>query len=182
MKLKFFDSRDDRPVKLGIKCLVTVLLFIGALGALVYPVHMRVQSLDSRIADMNMKLAEQDVFVPQYAHFSSLLAKTPKLSLPLPPKTPLDRQDAFGVVAELERVAAGAGMDPLDVSVDQNAVRSGADAVKVTGVFSGHEADFKRFFIAVSSLPYIGKVARVEIRSVPGALEVLMELSVLVKT
>lgn len=172
---------DEKTAKLGMKCLLIIVLFLLALGGLVYPVYSRVQTLDERLEAMQSKLTEQDVYLPYYAKLQALHSKTPDLNLSLGKKRPLVRQNAFGVVEDLERMAHAVGMNTLDIGVDQGALRAGLETTVLTGVFSGDKKNFHELYVAVNTLPYVDKVRKVELRAVPDGVEVFLELAVLIQ-
>ncbi len=180
MRLKFFASRDDRAAKLSIKCLVIVVLFLLGLGGLVYPVYSRVQGLENTIAGISSKIAEQDVYLPFYAKLQSIQSNVPVLDLPLSKKVPLERHKAFGIVEEVERIAHQSDMETLDISVDQDALRAGQGTTVLTGVFSGKAGAFHDFYVAVNALPYVKETSKLELRAVPGGVEVFLKLAVLI--
>lgn len=180
-RIGYSGFRNERAAKLGLKSLAIAVLFLMGLGGLVYPVYSNVQELEGGIAAMKSKLAEQDVYLPYYAKLQALQKNVPSLSLPLVKKAPLERNQAFGVVEEVERIAHGAGMDTLDIGVDQGALRAGLETTVLTGVFSGHKESFYDFYVAVESLPYVRKVKKVELRAVPGGVEVFLELAILIQ-
>lgn len=172
---------DEKTAKLGMKCLIIIVLFFLALGVLVYPVYSRVQVLDESLATMQSKLTEQDVYLPYYAKLQAMHSKTPALHLSMGKKEPLVRQKAFSVVEDLEHMAHAIGMNTLDIGVDQGALRAGLDTAVLTGVFSGEKKDFHELYMAVNALPYVDKVRKVELRSVPNGVEIFLELTLLIQ-
>lgn len=174
-------KNNERLTRLGIKCLIMLVLFVVALAGAVYPVYSRVQELDQNIAAMESKLAQQQVYLPLYARLKGEASKEPALNLPVPGGVPLERGKALGIVVDIENMAHDSNMDTLDISVDQAAIRSGLGHVKITGIFAGQSVDFRNFYVSLGALPYVDAIPKIEMRAVPNGLEVYMELSVLIK-
>lgn len=154
-------------------------LFLLLLGVLAYPEYQRGVKLQQRINSTRYAILEQEMFAPLHARLQKDLSDTLPDNLPLVEPGPLAKGGMNVLPARVADLAAEAGYEALEVTVDPGSLSRRPDHILVRVVVSGPSARFRDFFLSFSSLAFVTHLEKMEMRAVPDGLEVMLQAWVL---
>lgn len=160
---------------------LVLVLFLGLLAALVYPEFLRGKRLDEQISATKYAILEQEMFSPLYQKLQNDLERTLPGDLPLAQRAPLAKGGMNELPALVNRAASSAGYEALEVTVDPASLSQYPGRIMIRVVVSGPLNLFRDFFLSFSTLPFVDHLEKMEMRAVPGGVEVMLQALVLLE-
>jgi hypothetical protein len=135
------------------------------------------RKLDAEIAQEKIRLARQQKLLPAIASLKSDEADAWK-ELAAPKAEPAPRAQAYLLTEQLSHMGTAAGLEPLDVTLNTGTMAQDPDTIQAQGVFSGQIEGVRAMLVAISRMPSLSRLERVEIRAVDGRLEMMVQMRV----
>jgi hypothetical protein len=152
---------------------VAVALLVGAL--VIAPLYADIDKTEKRIEEARVSLERQKIFLPEYVEVQDQAKPGLEADFPVPDAVPVQIRDISRLPSLVEQAAANSGMSALDVVISPGSLRGGGGRLQMQAVVSGGEDGFQRFYTALAALGEVSGVSRMEVQSVPGTLEFLVE-------
>jgi hypothetical protein len=157
-------------------CVGVVLLFI-LVGIL--PMSFAVSSLDTKAANLQMKIEEQEQLMPFYFVLQKRLSdKKVPTTLPMPSRTKLSKDQVDGVPVTIKGLARAAQLEVMSVNPALGSIGGDAKQAPVIVIVRGAMPQFRNFFTALGGLSYVERFDAIEVRPTQTALELKMNLMI----
>ena len=154
---------------------VMIFVFVGIL-----PSHWNLKNLDQDIKKLEFRLEEQKMLVPVHDTLKKRSFKKESSILPLPPKTPLSRDQLPKLSLTLREAAKQSNMEVLSLTPDLKLLSSDSKSLAVSITLNGEWSNFRKFFLALEAIPFFENVEEIRIRQQTGGTEVVMKIWVAV--
>jgi hypothetical protein len=138
-----------------------------------------IERFERQVRVATVAVMQQEMFRPVYEKLLRQGKEGSEFAYPMPKIEPVGRLQVFDAPAVIERTAAQAGLEVLQVSLSPVAAK--AEQVMVQGVFAGEPAAFRNFYVALGGLPFLQEVEKVELRAVTGNMEYLVQAWIALK-
>lgn len=162
--------------RLALKAAAVLGLVLVLAAALVLPARRRAAALRADLERVRADIARQETLAPAYARLVQAKARDAADGFGFPARQPLDRQKLQDLPGLIQDKAKAAGLEVLELNLDANSVLQDRDKVMIQGVFSGGLSQFRLFFVDLQGMPSLGRVERLEVRAVAGALEFFLQM------
>jgi len=164
--------------QLAMRVAIGVVLFLVATYALIGIPILENRKLDAAIIAEKAAIGHRQKLMPILASMSFGADNATLTGMLAPKGEPMPRAQAYRATEELAGIAAAAGMETLDVSLNTASMGAGGDTLQVQGVFGGQIEGVYELLLAVGRMQCLAHVERVEIRAVDGRLEMMLLLRV----
>jgi len=151
------------------KSLINVIIFGGGIVLFVLlailPAQRESRALDARIAEISMRIKEEQILTPLY---ESLLKKTqmnPPAGLDIVPKEKLKRKETDKVRQTFQDLARQSDLQLAEYSPEIQSMIGEAGHMKVKLLLKGEFLNFQPFLLEVSRLPYLDRIEELTIKS-----------------
>lgn len=155
-----------------------LLLLVAAAYALVGVPYLEARKIDAELLEEKAKLDRRQLLMPTMLNLMAGAQNATLEELVPAKKEPVPRAQAYLVTEQLAHMATAAGLEPLDVTLSPSTLAQDPDSIQAQGVFAGQLEGVRSFLLAISRMPSLSRLDRVEIRAVDGRLEMLLQLRV----
>lgn len=164
--------------QLAIRLGLVALVLAAAAYVLVAMPFFQGRRLDAQIARERMLIDRQQKLMPAMASLSGS-QQNATLGMLLPPKAvPTPRAQAYLVTEQIGQIAVGAGMEPLDVSLNMGSLAQTPNQLQVQGVFSGQLDGARTLLQELNRMPSLSRIEKIEVRAVDGRLEMMVQMRI----
>lgn len=164
--------------QLALRLGLAALVLLAAAYALVAMPFLEARRLDAQIARERGLMERQQMLMPAMA---SLMGggQNATLAMLLPPKAaPTPRAQAYLVTEQIGQIAVGAGMEPLDVSLNMASLAQTPNQLQAQGVFSGQLDGARTLLQELNRMPSLSRIEKIEVRAVDGRLEMMVQMRI----
>jgi hypothetical protein len=147
--------------------IIIILLFVG-----IYPLHRAMANRDEKIADMNLKLQEQNLLLPVYQMLKQRAGKKSAHMLPLPTKAQLPSDQMGRLEGDLKDVSGKAKVELVSFQPALNVGDGKAKTISVDAVARGEFFAMRKFLIGLGSIPYVENIEEVQLSRTADWLEI----------
>jgi len=164
--------------QLAVRVAIGVALFLVATYVLIGIPILENRKLEAAIIAEKAAIDHRQKLMPILTSMSFGTDNATLTGMLAPKAEPMPRAQAYRATEELAGMAAAAGMETLDVSLNTASMGAGGDTLQVQGVFGGQIEGVNALLLAVGRMQCLARMERVEIRAVDGRLEMMLILRI----
>lgn len=164
--------------QLALRLGIGLALMCLAAYALVGLPYLAGRKLDQELAEQKARLERHQKLMPAVLSITASAQNATIASLVAPKAEPTPRAQAYLLTEQLAHMATAAGLEPLDVTLNPATMAQDPNTIQAQGVFSGQLEGVRSFLLAVSRMPSLSRMERVEIRAVEGRLEMMLQVRI----
>jgi len=174
MNITLTPEMRQLAIRIGAGLAVLLLTAYALVGMPFFEGH----KLDTDIAQEKARLERQQKLMPAIASLTSGAGNATLTDFAAPKAEPLPRAQAYLLTEQLSHMGTAAGLEPLDVTLNTSTMAQDPDTIQAQGVFSGQIDGVRAMLVAISRMPSLSRLERVEIRAVDGRLEMMVQMRV----
>jgi len=136
------------------------------------------RKIDKEIAAATARTERMQRIMPAIAGIAAGEHNATLSELAAPKPEPMPRAQAYLITEQLSHMGTAAGLEPLDVTLNPASMAQDPDTIQTQGVFSGQIDGVRALLVAISRMPSLARMERVEIRAVDGRLEMMVQMRI----
>ncbi len=140
-------------------CGVCLFIFLG-----IIPLKKSKAGLDHKIQKIQLKIDSQETLLPVYRLLKERLLVDVNRALPFPDKVCLPQGQTDEIFDVFREKAKKYNMEILSIVPDLVSMDEKSRFLKVSAVFKGEILNFRKFFIAVGTIPYLEHIEMIDIQ------------------
>jgi hypothetical protein len=172
MQIKQLPKIPGQSVLYLIVCTSGILLFV-AIG--LYPLQASLSRQGEDIEALKARIEEQKVLSPVYRELMGKLQKKTAGVLPDDKRTALAADDVDVVPMVFKKMAQDGGLDVLYVTPDVKSLANNPEHMSVHLAVKGDFLKFRKFLLALESLPYVEHVEEIQVQEALGGRELRLK-------
>lgn len=174
MNLKLTPEMRQLAIRIGIGLALLVLAAYILVGL---PLLAKVK-LDAEIATAKLNLARDQKLLPAMSSIFSGAQNATLNDLAPEKHVPTPRAQAYLLTEQLAYMATAAGLEALEVTLNPATMAQDPSTIQAQGLFSGQLEGVRAYLMALSRMPSLARMEKVEVRAVEGHLEMLLQVRI----
>ncbi len=140
-------------------CGVCIFIYLG-----IVPLKKSKADLGRKIQDIQLMIDSQETLLPVYRLLKERLLVDINRALPFPDKVCLPQGQTDEIFSVFREKAKKYNMEILSIVPDLVSMDEKSRFLKVSAVFKGEILNFRKFFIAVGTIPYLEHIEMIDIQ------------------
>jgi len=173
MAQKISNNPLTQSVLIFVICTVGIIAF---LFLIIFPSQKNSAELDKEIDSLNARIEEQRILTPVFHSLLKRAKTAPPSALPSPEKTKLTHGDINTISKVFQDIAARHNLTLEEVKTDVSSMVQDSGYLMMRLRLSGDFYKFRDFLVDLGSLPFLGHIEEIDIRSLKTARELDIKL------